>query len=120
MDLCVEFIREDRVAYCRSVLGLAQWAELRSGKACLYIEVVFPIGVQVFVTGRRQVGKILVTRRISLGLKLIDSRTHIDRVPGHYSIGKQIQTACLIVLLLLLLPSNLSPVGEERVSTRLL
>ena len=38
---------------------------------------------------------------------------HIDRVPGHYCIGHQIETTGLIGLIFGLMPSNVALIGEK-------
>src|SRR5712692_903445 len=75
--------------------------------------MVFPIAINMCVQCWGEMDEITVCYCMPLGSQIRNSIHHIGRVPGHYRIGHQIETAGLIGLIFGLMPPNVSLIGEK-------
>src|SRR5712692_10585447 len=75
--------------------------------------MVFPIAINMCVQCWGEMDEITVCYCMPLGSQIRNSIHHIDRVPRHYRIGHQVETAGLIGLIFGLMPPNVSLIGEK-------
>jgi hypothetical protein len=52
--------------------------------------------------------------RMPVDAKPVDRRRHVDCIPRDHRVGQEVQAGRLVHLLLLLLPPDLAPIGEEQ------
>jgi hypothetical protein len=62
----------------------------------------------------REPGDILLLHRPAFGSNLFDHGGHVDRVPCHHRVGRQVQAACLVPQLIFLLLPERALIGEEQ------